>query len=274
MRLRQRRTDKMLAPESHHLASKRVASVIALLVLTWSAFAAEVIPKKPERYFNDYANVVSLPVQQELDRKLEALEKSDGSQVVVVIYPKMQSDSSIEDYTVRVAQQWGFGQKDKRNGAVLFIFVQDRKMYLQVGYGLEGPIPDATAKDITEYRIKPHFRNNDYDAGVRAGVEAIIQAAHGEYKGTGQTLKQQQRHRNQNIKGLLGLIFFAFLVIGSIRRRKGYYYRGSRRSGWVGPFWWGGGGGWGGGGSSGGGWSGGISSGGGGFGGGGAGSSW
>ena len=70
----------------------------------------------------------------------------------------METDSSIEDFTQRIAQAWGVGKKDRKNGAVLFVFIEDRKMYIQVGYGLEGTLPDATAFDITERHIKPHFR--------------------------------------------------------------------------------------------------------------------
>lgn len=260
----------------------RSAGFLALLfALVAGISAAEVMPSKPERYFNDYAGVTSIPVQQELDRKLEAFEKSDSSQIIVAIYPRMQSDSDIADYTQRVAESWRVGQARTNNGAVLFVFVEDRKMYLQVGYGLEGAIPDITAKDITEYRIKPHFRNNDYNAGLTAGVEAIIQAARGEYQGTGRTANDRQRSRGPNFGFVLFLIIL-FLIIGSTRRRRGHVYRGSGRRGWGGGpiIWssggsdWGGGGWGGGGGGGGGGWSGGFSGGGGSFGGGGAGSSW
>src|ERR1700686_4221291 len=106
----------------------------------------------------------------------------------------MQSHSSIEDYTRRVAQSWGVGQKDKRNGAVLFVFVQDHKMFIQVGYGLEGALPDATAFDITEYQIKPHFRSNDYGGGLAAGIDSIFKAIRGEYKGTGKTVLERRTH--------------------------------------------------------------------------------
>jgi uncharacterized protein len=237
--------------------------------------AAEVMPPKPKRYFNDYAGVTSVEVQQKLDRRLEDLEKTNSTQVVVAIFKKMQSDSSIEDYTVRVAQSWGVGRKEKNNGAVLFIFVEDRKMFLQVGYGLEGALPDAVAKDITEFRIKPHLRNGDYDAGVTAGVDAIIQAIRGEYKGTGRTVREGERARKRNGAVFFGLLIFFLLMAGTRRRRRGYVYGGSGRSGWSWPVIWtgGGGGGWSSGGG-GGGWSGGFSGGGGSFGGGGAGSSW
>src|ERR1039457_6508526 len=112
--------------------------------------AAEVMPPAPERYFNDYAHVVSPATATELNQKLEQFERDASSQIRVVVYPKMQSDSSIEDYTVRVAQSWGIGRKEKNNGAVLFVFVQDHKMFIQVGYGLEGALPDALAKRIIE----------------------------------------------------------------------------------------------------------------------------
>jgi uncharacterized protein len=249
-------------------------AAIILLAVLGSVFGAEVIPPKPERYFNDYAGVTSVPVQQKLDRELEALEKSDSSQILVVIYKKMQSDSSVQDYTFRLADKWHPGQKGKDNGAILFVFIDDRKMFLQVGYGLEGAIPDATAHDITENRIKPLLKKGDYNAAFTAGVSALIQAAHGEYKGTGRTV-QNGKNRGGASFFTIAMFFLIVFIIASTRRRRGYMYR----SGWGGPiFWGGGGGGWGSGGGSsgggGGGWSGGFSSGGGNFGGGGAGSSW
>ncbi len=249
---------------------------VCALFLGSSAFSAEVIPPKPARYFNDYAGVTSRSAQEQLNRKLEDFEKSDSSQVVVAVFRKMQSESSVDDYSLRVAQKWGAGQKEKSNGAILFVFVEDRQMFLQVGYGLEGAIPDITAKDITENRIKPFFRTGNFDAGLAAGVDAIIQAARGEYKGTGRTAAQGQQQRRQNGVFVIGLILF-FVVMGLTRRRRsGHIYGGSGRSGWGGPtIWTGGGSGWGGGSSGwGGGGGGGFSGGGGGFGGGGAGSKW
>jgi uncharacterized protein len=253
-----------------------VAGAIALFFFC-RGFAAEVIPPVPARYFNDYAGVVSTGAAQELNSRLEAFEKETSSQIVVAIYKKMQSDSSVQDYTVRVAQAWKVGQKDKRNGAVLFVFIDDRQMFLQVGYGLEGAIPDATAKQITEFEIKPHFKNGNYEAGLRAGVNAILQAAKGEYKGTGRTVSQTQRKGSPVPIIIIIVIIIAVVASTRRRRRRGRVYR---RGGWDGGWgswggWGGGGGGWGG--SSGGGFSGGgggFSSGGGDFGGGGAGSSW
>src|SRR5437870_9457610 len=115
----------------------------ALVVLvSLSGRAAEVIPPKPAGYFNDYVGVVSKEAALRFNEQLAQFERETSDQVVVAVFPKMQSDSSIEDYTQRVAQAWGIGQKEQRNGVVLFVFKEDHKMYIQVGYGLEGALPD------------------------------------------------------------------------------------------------------------------------------------
>lgn len=241
-----------------------------------TAHAAEVIPAKPTRYFNDYAHVVSGATAEALNRKLEEFERTNSSQILVAVYPKMQSDSSVEDYTVRLAQSWGVGQKGKNNGAVLFVFVQDRQVYLQVGYGLEGAIPDATARMIIEQEIKPRFRAGDFNGGLTAAVQAILQAAQGEYKGTGRTVAEGRRNQGGRSIIFFILLFFLLAALSSRRRSGATVYRGSGRSDWSGGGW---GGGWSGGrwGGGGGGWSGGgggFSGGGGSFGGGGAGGRW
>ena len=237
-------------------------------MVAMTANAAEVIPPKPSAYFNDYAGVVSQSAVNRFNEQLAQFERDTSNQVVVAVFPKMQSDSDVADYTQRVAQAWGVGQKEQRNGVVLFVFTQDRKMFIQVGYGLEGALPDVTAFDITEYRIKPHFRNNDYEGGLAEGIDSIFKAIRGEYKGTGKTNAEKTRtHVDQSgwvYLLIFGIILFFNIVTGSWRRRRGYRY-----SSVGGPYvggWSSGGGGW----SSGGGFSGGGGS----FGGGGAGSSW
>ena len=247
------------------------------------AVAAEVIPPKPARYFNDYAKVVSASTAQQLDKTLEDFERATSSQILVAVFPKMQSDSSVADYTHRVAQQWQVGQKDKNNGAVLFVFINDRQMFIQVGYGLEGVLPDATAKRIVEDEIKPRFRSGDFNGGLSAGVNAILQATRGEYRGSGKTVSDTRggRKGRRGIGGaffvLLMLFIIGMRVLGAARRGIGYSRHGRSALGGLGWFLGGlssgggsGGGGW----SSGGGGGGGFSSGGGSFGGGGAGGSW
>src|SRR5207244_9594884 len=160
------------------LRAKQVALLVAgfFALLATKSPAAEIIPPKPDRYFNDYASVVSKSVALRFNEELAQFERETSDQVVVAIFPKMQSDSDIADYTQRVAQAWGVGQKERRNGVVLFVFVQDRKMFIQVGYGLEGALPDATAFDITERHIKPLFRTGNYDAGLATVIGLILKA--------------------------------------------------------------------------------------------------
>ncbi len=203
---------------------------LCVALLAAPAMAAEVIPPKPTQYFNDYAHVTSGATAAELNQKLEQFERDTSSQILVAVYPKMESDSSIEDYTVRVAQSWGVGQKGKDNGAVLFVFVQDHKMYIQVGYGLEGALPDALAKRIIENELKPHFRNGDFDGGLRAGVTAILAATKGEYKGTGRTVADQYAKQGSPIPVPL-LIFFVLIIAGIVGRLLSYGSGGTLYSG-------------------------------------------
>lgn len=256
------------------LRSKQVILFIAafLASLAIEAQAAEVIPPKPDRYFNDYADVVSKSAALRFNEELAQFERETSDQVVVAVFPKMQSDSDIADYTQRVAQAWGVGQKERRNGAVLFVFIQDRKMFIQVGYGLEGALPDITAFDITEYKIKPHFRIGDYEGGIAVGIDSIFKAIRGEYKGSGKTVAEE--HRGDGVSSLWFFIIFVIvlIVISRMVRRLGGWGYSSRGGGPVFFPMGGGGGSW----SSGGGGGGfsGFSGGGGSFGGGGAGSSW
>ncbi|MFL6521107.1 MAG: TPM domain-containing protein [Chthoniobacterales bacterium] len=253
----------------------RALAAVALLVFGAAEVgAAEKIPPKPAGYFNDYANVVPKAKALQLNEKLAQFERETSNQVVVAVYRKMESDSDVADYTRRIAEAWKIGQAEKRNGAALFVFVDDRKMFIQVGYGLEGALPDVTAFDITERHIKPRFRTGDYAGGLDEGVDLILQGIRGEYKGDGATVQDKSRSSASGC-GPLGFVVMLIIILTIIRlgrRRGGFGY-----TGLGGPFvssgW---GSGWSGSSSSsssGGGFSG-FSGGGGSFGGGGAGSSW
>ena len=182
--------------------------------LGWSgARAAEVIPSAPTAYFSDYAHLVRPSTAAGPQRQAGADRTgTPRARSSVVVYPKMQSDSSIEDYTVRVAQSWRVGQKAHDNGAVLFVFAQEHKLYVQTGYGLEGALPDALCKRIIDNEIIPRFRQNDFDGGLTAGVNAIQAAIRGEYRGTGATVGDQ-RHGFRSSGGVASAVRIAFFVI-------------------------------------------------------------
>jgi uncharacterized protein len=255
----------------------RAFAVAALwFALALSLQAAEVLPPKPPGYFNDYAGVVSKEKAAQFNEQLAQFERETSNQVVVAVFRKMESDSSIEDYAQRIAQAWGVGQKEQSggNGVVLLVFIEDRKSSLQVGYGLEGALPDVTAFDIRSRHMNPHFRNGDYEGGLAKAIDLIQKAIRGEYKGDGKTNAEENKKSGSG-NGLLILVVVVliFLIATRLgRRRKGYGY--SRMGG---PFiggWSGHGGGWSGGSSSSGGGFSGFSGGGGGFGGGGSSGSW
>jgi uncharacterized protein len=238
--------------------------------------AAETIPPKPAGYFNDYAGVVSKEAALRFNEKLAQFERETSNQVVVAVFRKMESDSSIEDYGQRVAQAWGVGKKNvsQGNGVVMLVFIEDRKISLQVGYGLEGALPDVVAFDIRTRHINPHFRNGDYEGGLAEGIDLTCKAIRGEYKGDGKT---NMERTSGKVGGghILFVIVFATIVLAVISnsrlRRRGYGYSslgGPFLGGWSS----GSGGGWSSG-SSGGGFSG-FSGGGGSFGGGGSSGSW
>jgi len=179
---------------------------------TLFVIGAEKMPPKPDGYFNDYAHVVSPATAQRLDQELRDFERETSNQILVAVYPKMESDSSIQDFTFRSAESWKVGQKGKDNGAVLFVFTEPRTLWIQVGYGLEGALPDITAKQIIENDIKPAFRARNYDAGFTAGVHAMMKATRGEYRGAGKTRGSQSQG------GFVPLIFIAlFFLIFIVR---------------------------------------------------------
>ena len=226
---------------------------------------AEVLPPAPEHYFNDYAHVVRPATAQALDNELTQFERDTSNQIVVVIYPQLQTDSSLEDYTQRLVDRWGVGQKDKNNGAVLFVFIQDRKSRIATNYGLEGALPDAVCKRILDDEMAPRFRAGDYDGGLEAAVTAMLAATRGEYQGNGQTVGDQgQRGASGPNFPVIG-IFLVLLILSSVLRSRRHvvYGSGGRGGFWGGGPWilpgggFGGGGGWGGGGGGGGGFSGG-----------------
>jgi uncharacterized protein len=128
---------------------------------------------------NDYAGLVPADKAQQLEERLARFETETGHQVAVLTIPSLEGDP-IEDFGIRVAEAWKIGQKGFDNGAILLIAQKDRKLRIEVGYGLEGVLPDAIANRIISEVIVPRFRENDYAGGIEAGITAILQVTKGE----------------------------------------------------------------------------------------------
>ena len=246
--------------------------VWALFALTTAlcgaGFAAGPVPEKPARWVTDLAGALSPGAAAAIDAKLEAFEKTQGSQVLIAIYPKLPETEALEEYTQRVAEAWKVGRAKQDDGVVLFLFVEDRALRLEVGYGLEGALTDLESKRILQDTLIPYLRNGDYDGGFTAAADAILVAIQGEY--TPDPARAQGRGSKRG--GFVFYLVFIVLMIlmSSARRNRGGGFRGGSGGGpWMGG---GFGGGFGGGGFGGGG--GGFSGGGGSFGGGGGSARW
>jgi uncharacterized protein len=261
------------------------ALAVPLVLFTGAARArGEQLPPAPAAYFNDYAGIVSGDDAKRLDAKLRRFAAETSTQVVVAVFKRLPAPS-LEDFTLHVAEKWRVGRKDWDNGAVLFVFVDDRKMRIETGYGLEGALPDQLAARILDNEVRPRFRAGDWASGLEAGIDGIIAATRGEYKAPPKPVASG----GVPLVAVLVILVIAFVFVGlmvwlasqgarHLPAGRTYDRRGPRRDGsswgggsWGGGGWSGGGGGIGGGGLSGGG---GFSGGGGSFGGGGASSSW
>jgi uncharacterized membrane protein YgcG len=160
---------------------RRVVATVSLCgilagVIGLSAWGAEFVLPIPSHHFNDYAHAVSSGTTAELSQRLDQFQHTTGNELIVVVYPQVESEDSIPDYTARVAKSWGVGEFGKANSAVLFVFVKDRAASLQVGRGLEVALPEDGARATIETDINSHLQKGDLEGGLRDGVTAILHA--------------------------------------------------------------------------------------------------
>ena len=152
-----------------------------LFACTW-LYAQEVLPRpNPPRLVTDQAGVLSASELQTLEQKLVALDDSSSNQIAVVLI-KTLNDRPIEEYATKLFREWGIGNKKTNNGILLLVAVDDRKIRIETGYGLEGAIPDVTADAIIRNVIRPEFKQQNYYKGLDNAVDALAKAAVGEYK--------------------------------------------------------------------------------------------
>jgi uncharacterized protein len=150
----------------------RPVRLLVFLLLAHSLSALEV-PPAPVRWVTDSANILSTTDEAFLDTKLKNFEQESGAQFIVYTLPSIENES-IEDFTIRAVEKWKVGQKKYDNGLVLFVFVKERKVRVEVGYGLEGTITDAVSSRVIREQIAPHFQKNDYNAGLNAAADEIM----------------------------------------------------------------------------------------------------
>jgi uncharacterized protein len=190
-----------------------------MLALILALVTAISVPAKPGTYVTDKAGVLDPARVKVINEKLAQFERATSDQVLVYVDRSLPPDTTIEQFSNEGMHQWGVGQKGKDNGAVLFLFTGDRKMRIEVGYGLEAVLTDAKSRDITSTIIKPRLQAGDYNGAVEQGVDAILAAARGqEYKGTGRTVHEtrSQPHANSPLPcGGIALVI-AVVILGII----------------------------------------------------------
>jgi uncharacterized protein len=196
-----------------------VAVIASLVLLLQAALALDVPPLRGR--VNDYAGLLSTGVVNQLDLLLKDFEQKDSTQIVVLTVPSLEGDS-LEDFSMRVAEQWKIGHKGLDNGAILLVARADRKVRIEVGYGLEGRLTDLTAGRIIREVVLPEFRAGHFDRGVVNGVQAMIDSVRGEFKA------DKRRGAGGIEPGALSdaapfLILFIFLVfsLGRVSRALG-----------------------------------------------------
>jgi uncharacterized protein len=198
----------------------RGRAVLALLlsVIALAAYALT-FPELTGRVVDD-AGILDPSTKVALERKLAEFETKTTGQLVVVTLKSLQG-SSIEDYGYQLGRHWQIGQKEKNTGALLIVAPNERKVRIEVGYGLEGTLTDAVSKLIIENSIIPRFRVNDFAGGIDRGVDDIIQAVSVDSEEWKARAKQRPDDQS-NLAELLTLLFFLvifFIIVSSVARR-------------------------------------------------------
>lgn len=216
---------------------KRILFLLSIALFSLSVFAQE-IPERPNppRLVNDLANVLSDQEEQQLESELVDFDNQTSTQICIVTLPTLNG-YEISDLAFKLGEQWGVGQKGKNNGIVVVFKPktgnEKGQVFVAVGYGLEGVIPDAVAnRNVVDYEMIPHFKEGDIFGGLQAGTKVLMSLAAGEF--TAQDYQKKTEGKKSDAGGGFILVILIAIVIFSIFRggRGGHYSsRGSL------PFW-------------------------------------
>ncbi len=196
-------------------AHRLLLMLFLTLMLQAAAATARDIPSLSARV-NDYAAMLSPATRQQLESVLAALEKEESTQLAVLTIDSLQGEN-LEEFSLKVVEKWRLGQKGLDNGALLLIAKNDRKLRIEVGYGLEGVLTDLTSGRIIRNIITPQFKNGNFDQGVIDGVSAMIAAVRGEF--SAQTAVSSAKRSADDISGFVVFLLFILFNIGRILGR-------------------------------------------------------
>jgi uncharacterized protein len=192
-----------------------LAGALLLLACGAGAETGTPVPPAPQRWLTDTASFLSPGTAAELDARLEAYERSSGHQVIVYI-GNTTGNIPLEDWAVKVFEAWRVGRKGLDDGLALFVMATDKHVRIEVGYGLEGQVTDATAGRVINDEMVPRLKNGDNDGAVKAAVERLIAIVSGDDTSTGGSEEPQStpsRPLNPFEKLLIGIAILGFLIL-------------------------------------------------------------
>ncbi len=201
---------------NYNNAMKKITVVLIILLLTSIAWSQN-LPRY-RGYVNDYAGMIDSRSAAQIEAVISSIEKSTGVEIAVVTIKSLEG-RPIEEEALRYLEGWGVGKKGTDNGVVILVDQQGRKVRIEVGYGLEGVLPDGLAGEIIRYEIIPRFKQGDYGGGLLAAIYKIGKIVGGETV----TYPETNRKRS-NIGGLIYLLVIVFIIISGFSGRR----RGSR----------------------------------------------
>ncbi len=222
--------DKQLAEGCAYRKSFRInlcLLTIFLFALSTFSHTQKSVPELWDQRVHDDAKVLKTETVDALELKLKAYEDSTSNQIAILIIESLEGEV-IEEYSLRVAEKWQLGTKTKDNGVLLLIAINDHKMRIEVGHGLEGVLTDAQSNRIIRNEMAPNFRRDDYDAGVNAAVDAMIKAIGGEYAADGE---DESGGMDTWLIILIVVIFLIPLIYTFYKEFKGISTSGSSGSG-------------------------------------------
>lgn len=207
-------------------ARMKLGFAVALLLWLGVTQAAPTFPPLTGRVV-DEAGLLSPSVREAITAELAAHETATSNQVVVVTLSSLQG-YSIEEYGYQLGRHWGIGQAERDNGVLLIVVPTERKVRIEVGYGLEGILTDALSHDIIQNRILPRFRQQQYEMGITEGVTGVLAVLQGSYMPVSKAKRQSQSQSQDLRVGTFISLFMFFLIVGEI---SSHWLRGRLRSG-------------------------------------------
>lgn len=192
----------------------------AILVLGLPLWGQLEFPSRPTALVNDYAHLLSPQERAYMEKKLAAWEEATSNQLVIATFESLAGED-LNDISIRIAEAWQPGQTDRDNGVLITVFLRDRKLRIEVGYGLEGALPDALVNDIRMNLINPHFRQGDYFNGLNVAVDAVVAAVGGEYEALRKSRAAPRQRGRGGGAGLIFIMIFLFLLLSRGGRGRG-----------------------------------------------------